>query len=130
MTPDLVVAGSYTLLANAHIAQQALRQQGIESVVQNEHLHDEARGPIELKVRVQDAAQARAILEPLARTFRTDTGQGTGVVCPACGKRPVEVKWQPPTEFLKRLASLFSRHDLSRAELECTHCGHAWSVPW
>ena len=130
MPPKLVVVGSYSLLANAHIAQHALKQQGIESVIQNEYLHDEGAPPIELRVAENDAARAHTILEPITSGLRAEINKAKSLTCPECGDRSTEVIWKPPTEGLRRLTSLFSRHDLSRAEIKCNHCGHAWSVPW
>jgi hypothetical protein len=130
MTPRLVVVGSYGLLADAHIAQHALKANGIESVIQHEYLHDEAAPPIQVRVAVGDAARARSILEPLASGFRHQVNAARGLLCPECGERSSQVTWTPPLAVLERFATLFTHHDLSRAEIQCNACGHSWSVPW
>jgi len=130
MAPKLVAVGSYATLADAHIAQHVLKQSGIESVLQNEFLHDEAAPPLELKVAAADVVRARAMLEPLIQGFRSEVDNARRLACPECGGRFTAVTWKPPTRTLQRLATLFTRHDLSRAEIKCTTCGHAWTVRW
>jgi hypothetical protein len=128
MNAKLVVVASHVVLADAHIAQHALLASGIQSVLQNEHLHDEGAPPIELKVVADDVERARRFSNPPSGLqARIDSGDSPPF--PECGERSMEITWKPPTENFKRMLSSFT-HDTERAELRCRMCGHNWSVPW
>ena len=129
MAPESLVVGSFTVLADAHLAQHALTASGIRSFIRNEYLQDEAAPPIELRVALQDAERARSILEPLVAGLRTKAHEGESLPCPECGQRSTSITWKPPAETFKRVLAWFA-HDLQRAELRCGACGHEWSMPW
>ena len=125
---DLIEVGGYPLLAEAHLAQHALTANGIESII-DDTVNPEYRGAT-VSVRAADAERARAILDPLKKTLREIPPHERRFVCPECAGTLCEVTWTPPSTAWEAMKTLFTSHDIRRAEVRCLSCTHAWSVPW
>jgi hypothetical protein len=83
MARELVTVARFDIPANAHIAQNALEDEGIRSVIQDgelvamDYLLNLAVGGIKIQVWQEDAARAVAVLEGFARATRKAPGAGT-----------------------------------------------------
>ncbi len=87
-----VTVGEYSFPLDAHLAKIRLEAEGIpvlladEEIVSANWLYSNAVGGVKLKVRPDDEARARGILDSEPPTHvKTDPWEESGLKCPRCG---------------------------------------------
>ncbi len=121
--------------AEAQIVKGKLQSEGIEVFLKDQVLIDtdplisRAIGGIKLRVRTEDEARARAILDEIERYSVDDSGER--LKCPECGSDRVSLQTsvKDVKSFLAFLLSFFTFalpiH--TRYDYKCEHCGKEFS---
>ena len=135
-SPKPVIIGRYRDLAIASVAKSILDSAGIESfladdnVIRMDWFYSNAIGGIKLRVRDEDAAEARELLEGQApEKFEVEgVGEYEQPKCPNCGS--LDVSFEELDRKIAHTGLLISlpipavKHGWS-----CHECGHSWDAP-
>jgi len=128
----LVAVAVYDRPHEAHLARLRLEAEGIECLLQDEHMGGLTGPPlfaVRVHVRRWQQDRARAVLadcEP--RTGPTDwvTGDLEAPRCPRCGSlRIAPERWTAPRRAVRWILLGFPRQGDRSA---CHHCGHRWTA--
>jgi len=133
MSGGLVTIAQYRDLPEAGLAKSRLEGAGITCFLDNEYtvganwLYSNAVGGVKLRVRDEDAKEAKAIIEenPDAITSEESEVMLSDSACPVCGATEIDTK-----NYTRKFAALTLLISLPLLlfwkRYSCKSCGHRW----
>ena len=127
----LVTVATFPEAIEAHIYRNRLEAEGIpavladENIVSNQPWHSIAYGGVKLRVRAQDAEQAKILIQQI-RHGNSNPAPIAAEVCPACGSDNIKLKRN--ANFFSGVLTLLLGAPVRRSKATCANCGHQWQL--